>query len=636
MKRFSWSVPGKALLFVSCVLSVIILASCVAGAAVMLDDGGYFYTHTQEEIKDEFLRDEMRSRGFWCVWYSFQGHPYGDEDMKYDYEVLDHSGRRVDWAGSMEESSGWGYSFTYGRVRDENGDIRDVFYDDGENEFREIWTVNMTLKDPGLKDSAILKLISLLWSLRYAVYLIIVASLFSAGFSFTALMKAAGHVPGTEEISLSPPAKLPFDLVLAFWTAAGLAVIAFIDSAPLRPLEETALLIAASIAGLCAALAVMMGAAVRIKKRTILTGCVTYRLLRLGYVILIKGLNGAKRVFAALIGLLAGIPLVWKTALALLAVCTGELVVIILCRYDTDFLLMMFLAEKLVIVPAVLYIALCMKKVQTAGRALAAGDLGFVTDTGGMIMDLKEHGENLNSIAKGMNIAVEEKLRSERMKTELITNVSHDIKTPLTSIINYASLIGGEKCDNENITKYAEVLVRQSERLKRLIDDLVEASKAATGNLDVKLSECSASLFISQAVGEYDDRFREAELTAVTKLPEEDIKIMADPRRMWRIFDNLMNNIVKYARSGTRVYLSLERVRGSAVFTFRNISREQLDMNGEELMERFSRGDSSRSTEGNGLGLAIAGSMAELMGGELRIFIDGDLFKAVLCFPALG
>ena len=232
-----------------------------------------------------------------------------------------------------------------------------------------------------------------------------------------------------------------------------------------------------------------------------------------------------------------------------------------------------------------------------------------------------------------MSIAVDERMKSERMKTELITNVSHDIKTPLTSIINYASLIGKEECENEKIKEYSEVLVRQSDKLKRLIEDLVEASKASTGNLDVFLTPCDASVFLEQAAGEYEEKMKEAELTLITKKSDKKIMIMADGRRMWRIFDNLMNNICKYAQPGTRVYMTLEESDGHAVISFKNTSREELDMSEEELMERFTRGDASRNTEGNGLGLSIARSMAELQNGTLHLSIDGDLFKTVLTFP---
>ena len=232
-----------------------------------------------------------------------------------------------------------------------------------------------------------------------------------------------------------------------------------------------------------------------------------------------------------------------------------------------------------------------------------------------------------------MSRAVDERMKSERMKTELITNVSHDIKTPLTSIINYADLISREKCDNEKIAEYAEVLSRQSDRLKRLIEDLVEASKAATGNLEVMLSLCDAGVFISQAVGEYEQKLNDAGLQTVVTQFDEAVYVMADGRRMLRVFDNLMNNICKYAQSGTRVYLSLEKIGNKAVITFKNTSRDPLNISADELMERFVRGDSSRNTEGNGLGLSIAKSLTELQGGTLTLSVDGDLFKVILSFP---
>lgn len=235
-----------------------------------------------------------------------------------------------------------------------------------------------------------------------------------------------------------------------------------------------------------------------------------------------------------------------------------------------------------------------------------------------------------------MERAVAERMKSERMKTELITNVSHDIKTPLTSVINYAMLIGEEPTENEKIREYASVLVRQSEKLKRLTEDLVEASKAASGNLEVLPAPCSASTLVTQAAGEYEDRFAAAELIPVTSLPEEDMTILADSRRMWRVFDNLLSNAVKYSLPGTRVWITLTREENEAVFSFRSISREPLNLSADELTERFVRGDSSRSTEGNGLGLSIAKSLTELQGGVFDLTVDGDLFKVTLRFPTVN
>lgn len=226
-------------------------------------------------------------------------------------------------------------------------------------------------------------------------------------------------------------------------------------------------------------------------------------------------------------------------------------------------------------------------------------------------------------------------MKSERFKTELITNVSHDIKTPLTSIINYVDLIKKENPENENIKNYIEVLDRQSGRLKKLIEDLVEASKASTGSLAVNLAESDVSVLLSQTVGEFDERLKAAGLTAVLGLPEKPVLIMADGRHLWRVFDNLMNNICKYSQKGTRVYLDVAESSGTVTVIFKNISAYELNISGEELTERFVRGDRSRNTEGSGLGLSIARSLTELQDGTLDIDIDGDLFKVTLTFNSI-
>ena len=280
----------------------------------------------------------------------------------------------------------------------------------------------------------------------------------------------------------------------------------------------------------------------------------------------------------------------------------------------------------------IVYVAIMLHRLKSGGKKIADGDLAYKIDTKPLILDLKEHGEDLNRIGEGMNNAVEERIRSERMKTELITNVSHDIKTPLTSIINYSDLICREECDNENVKEYAKVLHNQSERMKRLIEDLVEASKASSGNIEILLAKCDAGVLISQVSGEYGQRLSEAGLELVCSAPESKLSIMADGRRIWRVFDNLMGNARKYALRGTRVYVSLEDIGDNAVFTFKNISREPLALDASELTERFVRGDKSRNTEGNGLGLSIAKSLVELQGGEFEITVDGDLFKVTLTF----
>ena len=224
-------------------------------------------------------------------------------------------------------------------------------------------------------------------------------------------------------------------------------------------------------------------------------------------------------------------------------------------------------------------------------------------------------------------------MKSEHLKTELITNVSHDIKTPLTSIINYSDLIYKEETENEKIKEYAEVLHRQSGRLKKLIEDLMEASKVSTGNVEVNLELCDIGVLLTQITGEFQQRMLEQELEIIAKQPEQPILILADSKLLWRVMDNLMSNICKYSQKGTRVYVEVEEADGDASIRLKNISNYPLNISADELMERFVRGDRSRHTEGNGLGLSIAKSLTELQGGSLELSVDGDLFKVTIAFP---
>ena len=272
------------------------------------------------------------------------------------------------------------------------------------------------------------------------------------------------------------------------------------------------------------------------------------------------------------------------------------------------------------------------KRVREGTGRIVGGDPDFKIDTHKMYSDLARHAGQLNDLGAAIGNAVDERIQSERFKAELITNVSHDLKTPLTSIINYVDLLEKEDLHNETAQEYLEVLERQSSRLKKLIEDLIEASKASTGNLPVHLERLEAGIFMTQTVGEFEEKTKAAGLDLVIEKPETPVYIMADSRHFWRVIDNLMNNICKYAQSGTRVYINLEVKEAQVSITFRNTSKYPLNISSDELMERFVRGDASRNTEGSGLGLSIANSLMDLMGGTFRLYVDGDLFKVVLGF----
>ena len=271
-------------------------------------------------------------------------------------------------------------------------------------------------------------------------------------------------------------------------------------------------------------------------------------------------------------------------------------------------------------------------RIRCAAKAIANGDFSQPVDTSRLMLFFRKHGEDLNNVSNGIEAAVSEKMKSERFRTELITNVSHDIKTPLTSIINYVDLLQKEDIDNEKVREYLDVLDRQSSRLKKLIQDLLEASKASTASINVELEELDAAVMLSQVAGEYKEKFEKNNLDLIIKNDVTPVMIQADGRHLWRVFDNLMNNINKYAQPGTRVYIDIIPKDSGAIITFKNVSATPLNISSDELKERFVRGDSSRNTEGSGLGLSIAESLMKLMNGTLELTVDGDLFKVTLEF----
>ena len=304
--------------------------------------------------------------------------------------------------------------------------------------------------------------------------------------------------------------------------------------------------------------------------------------------------------------------------------------------YDNKNLILGFIFISAVETLIIIFCAIAFQRVKQGGEKIVSGDLENKIDTTYMFGDIKDFADSLNNINLGLQSAIDDKMKSERFKTELITNVSHDIKTPLTSIVNYVDLIKKEECGNEKIKEYIDVLDRQSIRLKKLIEDLVEASKASTGNLSVELEKCNLSLLMNQAIGEFYEKLELNNLQVIQSQENQDIYFMADGRRLWRVIDNLLNNICKYAMSGTRVYIDLKRKNDKAIVTFRNISNTPISLSSEELTERFVRGDRSRNTEGSGLGLSIAKSLTELQGGSFAVSADGDLFKVVLSFGIIN
>ena len=436
-------------------------------------------------------------------------------------------------------------------------------------------------------------------------------------FCFFWQMAAAGHWQGFEGIHLTWFDKIPLDLMAVGILIPALAIFGeyyLYRSRLLKALWGTAIL--------CFVYLFIISFVTRCKAGTVLKNNVIWYAIRLLWRIL--------KAIGRWIGhLVRSIPVIWRTALVILAAFIFALAI----GSNMSVLSLPMLLLYLLLAVFALYIAIGFATLQRGSKALAEGDYSKPVDTRFLRGDLKRCGENLNKVQQGVQRAVDERLRSERMKTELITNVSHDIKTPLTSIVNYVDLLKKEDIDNPKAQEYLEVLDRQSKRLKKLTEDLVEASKASSGVIPVDCQPTNVNVLLSQLEGEYEERLQKAELTMIVHPAAGDPVVLGDDKLLSRVMDNLMNNIGKYAMPGTRVYAAAAADEKESTISIKNVSRNELNVSADELMERFVRGDSSRHTEGSGLGLSIAKSLVELQGGRFELSIDGDLFRADISLP---
>lgn len=627
---------AKTTAFILVIIMMLVVLASTFGAIIMANFN--VYARPEEDVRYEIFFNLLRSYADNAV----QTAIYEGEEALIDVcQSRNISGLTVDATG--KNAFQWQYDKTDSKNRRQGFEY--TYYWDGEDIIWNYYAVDESYSPIVVKiyvpeelpaDHPLYmadRLVHFGYSLRYWIYAIDAVALILTVFGFVFLMSGAGHRNGYEEVQSGWGTGIPLDILTAGYLLGIFLCFQFaVESGYYESLfVSTILIIASGIFIAIMTLGWCMSIAVRLKLGKWWKNSVVFYVLRIVWKILCR----LRTLMHHLLSVMCKIPLVWKTAVAYLGLSFVEFFMIVLYGWNYSALLALWMLGKVILFPVIIYLALVMRKLQRGGKAIAEGDLSYQIDTVYMLPEFKKHGENLNKIGEGMTLAVEQRLKSERMKTELITNVSHDIKTPLTSIINYSDLIEKEPTDNPKITEYAEVLHRQSERLKRLIEDLVEASKASTGNLEVHLAPCEVGVMISQTVGEYEQRLETSQLQLLTRQPENPVKIMADGRRLWRVFDNLMNNICKYSQPGTRVYFTMEEIADQAVISFKNTSREPLNLSPEELMERFVRGDSARNSEGNGLGLSIAKSLTELQKGTMEITVDGDLFKVILRFPVI-
>ena len=681
-----------AIKFLAVLLAALALTAAVAsGAGIGILTSGNLYTRTVEELRDERMEATRREFAVNLI-HRYASLNLGNLPESYlneyhgfswQYDTFVHDSYYYlirDQHGAVAESTLPGstrdtkfYSIevtnlTYRRLVPPGAEpsaevVQDSYYDQETGTYVEFeyeyvalppYTVELYLLPGATPENTAWSVLEIIWSYRGSLFYVLGASLLIFAAAMVYLCCAAGRDPRKEGIRAGGMNRIPLDLyALGSGSVIICTIFAAIEGVDYFRVDAATILNLAFFAlffGCLTFVGFCFGCVAQFKTpggfwwRNSLIGRGLHMLV-LGWKAAPTALKwlstAAKRMLKAIwwpfgslirfavrkfVQFYGMLPQIWQFLAA-----GGTLLVLALLTFavNNDFLRVVFLC---LFASIVIYGAWAFKTLFNGAKRMRRGDLDSQIHTPLLIGSFREFAGELNGLADVVTTAAQDKLKSERMKTELITNVSHDIKTPLTSIINYVDLMEKPHSPEEQ-DAYLEVLSRQSQRLKKLIDDLMEMSKASTGNLSVEIMDIDAAEAIHQALGEFGDKLEKSNLTPVVRTPEKQVIIKADGKLLWRVLSNLLSNAVKYAQGGTRLYIDLLEVDGKAVISLKNISRDELNVSAEELMERIVRGDASRNTEGSGLGLNIAQSLMELQKGQLQLLVDGDLFKVTLTFP---
>lgn len=455
-------------------------------------------------------------------------------------------------------------------------------------------------------------------------YSTLIISIIIGSIELIYLIYSLGYVKNKEEIYLSWLDKIPLEILffgycLLFFVEAALLVMCL----SVISVDVNLCVMLIMLVGYFSVLSALYGAGTllkRIKAYTFFKNSITYRILKW----LIQKYKNVKNIISS------NKNLGGKIALYFIGIVTVSILIGLIFK---EFGILLDIVFWIWCYYKIMKEVDKFKQIHDATEKIYKGDTNIKLDESLYTGVLKELAIYINDIAGGFSNAIKESLKSERLKTELITNVSHDIKTPLTSIINYVDLLKQENIQNEKAKEYIEVLDNKSQRLKKLIEDLVEASKASSGNIKINKEVLNVKELLNQVTGEFEDKFNSRGLNIISKLPEKTVYIKADSRYLYRVLENIYSNVAKYAEENTRVYIDclLEEENTVAIYV-KNISKDELNISADELMQRFVRGDKSRNTEGSGLGLSIAKSLTELQDGTFNIYLDGDLFKVAIKF----
>lgn len=602
-KHIYYRLPMRIGMFFTMIILTIVAMASLSSSFVCVNYN--MYTQSLEKVTYEAL-DSYLFTDYNYIRMAFNNKDYDDidnlvEDTNLGVDI--RSGTNFYHSSNIDAENSYVYSLPY---EYENGVTTDITL-----------YINRNL-DKIDRYSFYGSILETLYNLKLWLILILVASGLCALIIFVYLVCAVGHSPTGE---LHPPkgiTKIPLEILTFIYCISVILILVPISKIVYNLDIDVISFIFVSLFGVAEIIFTSIFAldiVARIKAKTLIKNTIIYRILKLTYMAF------------------QHITYIWKNIFIYFSISIFFLIVSVIAQSIP--LVFLWILLNAIILPLVIICSVMGEQLDIAHKELAKGNLSYEIDTSKLFLGYKRKACEINSIRNCISIAVEEKTKSERMKTELITNVSHDIKTPLTSIINYTDLISKEETDNQNIREYSQILVKQSNNLKKLIDDLVQASKASTGNIDVCLTPIDLEVFLSQIIGEYEQKFTEKGISIVSNQMAESVQINADGQKLWRVFDNLLNNAYKYSMEGTRVYFAVQLKNNIVEIIIKNTSKYELNIAPSELTERFVRGDQSRHSEGSGLGLYIAKNLVELQNGTLDITIDGDLFKVTVSFDCL-
>lgn len=644
-KRYNLAL--KTACFLLFIGALLLGTACVAGACYLASEGAY--TMKKADLLEQGLRDRLTSMAD-DIANAYAQETYGtaEEEMPYEFYYYYYASGGSQLPGRRAYSETTNYCY---EIRDASGQLLKTNYSGQSYLARQDTTVQgeyyrsngvtvvlhsvdepytvtgYVLQDLKYDDifSQYVQMVDGIYNYRVWLIVIGIACLVAMICLLVYLLSAAGHRPDREGIVLNPLDRIPGDLYV---TAVVLAVCGLAELFHYAFQWDAWITLTVGACSLALAGTLVLGCILTLTARGKYGKGYWWRRSVTGFCLLLI-LRVCRWILRGLRSVFRTVPTVWKWLL--IGGAVGVFSLFCLNPRTTGLGMLLTVAMW---TGMILYPAWSFGKLRRAAGQMAQGHLQEKLDTKHLHGSFRQMGEDLNSLGQGASLAVERQMKSERMKTELITNVSHDIKTPLTSIVNYVDLLQKPHSPEEE-AQYLDVLARQSQRLKKLTEDLVEMSKASSGSIPVSLAPTNVVELVNQALAEYEAKMERAGLNVVLSTTQEEVLVLADGRLFWRVLDNLLGNCVKYAQTGTRVYVDVVKYEKKVMISVKNVSRDELNLPAEELMERFVRGDRARNTEGSGLGLNIAKTLMELQKGKLNLVIDGDLFKAVLLLDNL-